>query len=329
MKMGGVCKIAVVCLFGFGLQGCSGERSALDPAGKEAEELAKLFWIMLSGAGIVWLFVLLATFAAVRFPSSTFAGIRPGLFIFISGVIFPTICLGGLLVHSLRLLPGARDAKADMIVKVSGEQWWWRVSYMSPGGEDVVSANEIRIPSDATVEFELTSPDIIHSFWIPVLGGKMDMIPGRTNHLRLHPEKAGVYRGVCAEYCGTSHALMGFPVVVQTQAEFDAWLKLEKSDAVPPGSPAAINGERLFMSTGCRACHTVRGTEARGQIGPDLTHFGGRKTVGAGILANTSANVEKWLRDTGKVKPAVRMPEFNMLHSGETRDLAAYLTGLK
>lgn len=322
-------KIAVLCPLVIGSWGCSGEQSALDPAGWDAQELASLFWIMLSGAGIVWLLVIFATLGAVRYHPQAFASIRPGWFIFLSGVVFPTICLGGLLVYSLQLLPGARDVSADMTIRVSGEQWWWRVSYEGPRGEDVVSANEIKIPSGATVEFELTSPDVIHSFWIPVLGGKMDMIPGRTNRLLLRPNKPGTYRGVCAEYCGTSHAFMGFPVVVQTQSEFDDWLKLETTDAVQPISPAAANGERLFMNTGCRACHTIRGTEARGEIGPDLTHFGGRKTIGAGILANTSVNLERWLRDTGKLKPAVRMPEFSMLHSNEIGDLAAYLTGLK
>lgn len=327
--MNGVLKIAFLCPLILGLSACSGELSALDPAGDDAQELASLFWIMLSGAGIVWLLVIGATIFAVRCESRIFARIRPGLFIFFSGVVFPTIILGLLLVYTLRLLPGARDSSAEIIVKVSGEQWWWRVSYAGPRGEKVVSANEIRIPTNSTIEFELTSPDVIHSFWIPALGGKMDMIPGRTNRLLLRPNRPGVYRGVCAEYCGTSHALMGFPVVVQTQSEFDDWLSSETSNAVRPSTPAAANGEKLFMNTGCRACHTVRGTEARGEIGPDLTHFGGRNTIGAGILENTSTNLERWLRETGKVKPAVRMPEFSMLHSSEIEDLAAYLTGLK
>jgi len=319
--------VALLALFG--LSGCSGRQSALDPAGKHADELASLFWIMLVSTGVIWLLVIFAAFTAVKFQPQAFRWLRPGMFILLCGVILPTISLGGLLIYALQLLPGARTSAAEMTVKVSGEQWWWRVQYQGPEGKHIDSANEIRIPVEASVYFELTSPDVIHSFWIPALGGKLDMIPGRTNRLHLIPTKPGTYRGVCAEYCGTAHALMAFPVIVQTQSEFDLWLKLEASDAVRPGSPSAVKGENMFMETGCTACHTIRGTQARGEIGPDLTHFGTRQSIGAGILPNTSENLEKWLRETGKLKPAVRMPEFGMLDQSEIGDLAVYLTGLK
>ncbi|RYE78740.1 MAG: cytochrome c oxidase subunit II, partial [Hyphomicrobiales bacterium] len=197
------------------LAGCSFEQSALHPAGRDAEQLTALTWFMFGAAVVVWGIVMGAAIYAVlgkkRPRSEKFAD----RFILVGGVAFPTVGLAVLLVFGLSLLPSWTSAETpDLRVNVRAEQYWWRLGYELPDGSVVETANELHLPNDATVEFVLTSTDVIHSFWIPALGGKMDAIPGRTNLLRLTPTKPGTYRGVCAEFCGPSHALMAFPVVV-------------------------------------------------------------------------------------------------------------------
>ena len=190
-------------------------------------------------------------------------------------------------------------------------------------------ANEIRLPLGEPVEFELDSPDVIHSFWIPSLGGKMDMIPGRRTRLVLHPTRTGTFRGACAEYCGTSHALMAFPVVVMEQAEFAQWLNQQRRPAGRPPDDLARQGEESFFLNGCSACHAIAGTDARGLVGPDLTHVGSRLTLGAGIIPNGRDGLIRWIQHTNQVKPGVRMPHFGMLPPAELNALAAYLESLQ
>jgi cytochrome c oxidase subunit 2 len=199
------------------------------------------------------------------------------------------------------------------------------VRYRPTEGPEVISANEIRMPVGERVEFALTSPDVIHAFWIPSLGGKVDMIPGRENRLVLEAEKPGVYRGVCAEFCGASHALMAFSVVVMEKDAFTAWL----ARAAAPAAGAAGRGQDLFHQNGCGACHTVAGTEAKGEVGPDLSRFGERATVGAGILPNTQDNVVRFISDTDAIKPRVRMPAYSALPRDDLADIATYLGSLK
>jgi cytochrome c oxidase subunit 2 len=179
------------------------------------------------------------------------------------------------------------------------------------------------------VEFHLDSPDVIHSFWIPSLGGKMDMIPGRTNRLTLEPTRTGVFGGVCAEYCGASHALMRFDVVVVEKTEFERWLARQSAPADEPTEPLATRGRDSFLANGCGACHTVRGTEADGVVGPDLTHVGSRLGLGAGVLANGPHDFSRWIADTEVVKPESRMPGFGMLPADEIGAIAAYLDKLE
>src|SRR5690606_37438883 len=187
-------------------------------------------------------------------------------------------------------------------VRVTGEQYWWRVEYQVSGDAPVTLANEVRLPVGEPVEFELLSPDVIHSFWIPALGGKIDMIPGRTNRLRLTPARVGEFRGVCAEFCGTAHAWMAFPVVVMEPVAFDAWLEHQRADAAPTAPAENIRrGEALFLGTGCGACHTVRGTPADGVVGPDLTHVGSRLSLGAGVLKNEPEDFVRWIADTDRI----------------------------
>ena len=175
----------------------------------------------------------------------------------------------------------------------------------------------------------LTAARVIHSFWAPTLGGKMDMIPGRENRMTLTPTEPGVYRGQCAEFCGEAHAQMAFPVVVMAPAEFEVWLAAQSEPAREPVTEAARQGRDLFLSNGCGACHTIRGTEAEGRVGPDLTHLGSRLTVGAGVLPVSRDTVADWIAAPEHVKPGVRMPAFGMLGDHQVGLIAGYLVGLE
>ena len=311
--------------------GCGGVQSSLDPAGREAARIADIFWLMTVGALVVWIAVIALALWAVRARPEAHTPRRTRLIIVGCGAVVPTVVLTALLVYGLKPLPTllAPAPEGSLRVAVTGEQWWWRVRYLPPGGREVVLANEIRLPVGSTVEFRLDSPDVIHSFWIPSLGGKVDMIPGRVTRLVLRPTRTGVFRGVCAEYCGASHALMAFNVVVQEREEFDRWLAEQAAPAQPPAEPLAARGQESFLADGCGACHTIRGTPAAGLIGPDLTHVGSRLSIAAATLPNGPDDFRRWVAHTTDVKPGVLMPPFHMLPPDELEALAAYLKGLR
>lgn len=313
------------------LSGCTGVQSALDPAGNEAREIAQLFWWMTVGSVIVWLGVIALLVYSVRTRPESFTQRKARMMIVGGGVVVPVVVLTVLLLYGLAPIPAllAPAPPGSLKISVSGEQWWWRVHYLPPGQDPIPLANEIRLPVGEPVEFHLESPDVIHSFWIPSLGGKMDMIPGRKTRLVLTPSRTGVFRGACAEYCGASHALMAFPVVVQQKDEFTAWLTQQAQPAAPPRDELPAKGGELFLGHGCGACHTIRGTAAAGVVGPDLTHVGGRLSLAAGTLPNDPDAFTHWIQRTHEVKPEVLMPSFHMLPSGDIRALAAYLEGLK
>lgn len=304
-------------------------QSALSPAGAGAERLARLFWVLAAGSAVVWCAVFALTAWAVRARPADRPGRRENLLI-VGGALVPTVVLAGLLLYALAMLPGllARAPAGSLKVAVTGEMWWWRVRYELPDGAFEL-ANELRLPVGEPVELELGSADVLHSFWVPALGGKVDMIPGRRTRLLLEPKKTGAYRGVCAEYCGTAHALMGFEVVVLEKEEFASWLAGQKKPAARPAGALAERGRRSFHARGCAACHVLRGEGGLAAIGPDLTHVGGRRTLGAGILANDASGFARWIARADKEKPDVLMPHFAMLPREELEALAAYLDGLR
>ena len=325
------CRLAGAACAVLALGGCGGPQSTLVQAGTGAAVIAELFWWMLGGAAFIWMLVIgLAIYATRVRPRPHNPRLATGLIIG-GGVIFPTVVLAGLLTYGLMLIPELRaPAPADALrIAVSGERWWWRVRYQTPQGGAVELANEVRLPAGQRVALRLTSPDVIHSFWIPSLGGKVDMIPGRTTELVLEPTRTGVYRGACAEYCGTAHALMNFMVVVMEPDAFAAWLSQQAEDAATAATPAAARGHELFLANGCGACHTVRGSQADGVLGPDLTHVGGRLSLGAGVLGNEHQDFVRWIGRTGEVKPGVRMPSFHLLPEQELHAIASYLEGLQ
>lgn len=311
------------------LAGCGGSQSALSGAGTEAAEIGRLFWAMLAGGAAIWGFVMYAAIWAVLRGPHKNSRRDANRLIIVGGVIFPTVVLAALLIFGLGLLEFRTQTPEALKVRVVGEQWWWRVTYEVPGsGREMVTANEIHLPAGQPVEFLLTADKVIHSFWIPPIGGKMDMIPGRENRLVLTAEEPGEYRGVCAEFCGTSHALMAFSVVVSPPAEFDAWLQAQARPAVEVPA-AAERGAGLFQAVGCGGCHLVRGIVEKGNVGPDLTHVGGRRTLAAGIAEMDVETLVRWIRDPQKIKAAAEMPAYDMLPEEDIRDIALFLSELK
>lgn len=302
----------------------------LEPAGRGAEQIAELFWWLIGGASLIWLVVMALTIYAIRVQPGKHPG-QAGVLIIGGGVILPVIILAGYLIYGLGLLPAllAPEPANALKISVQGEQWWWRISYELEDGNSFELANELRLPVERPIHFELKSSDVIHSFWIPALGGKVDMIPGRVTELLLEPVKTGLFRGMCAEYCGDSHAFMNFYVQVEEWEQFHAWQLRQQQPAEDPKSETSKTGSKLFLSNGCGACHNIRGTMADGTLGPDLTHLGSRLSIGAALLPNTEENLIKWISDTERVKPGVHMPAFNMLSNDELKALATYLRGLK
>jgi cytochrome c oxidase subunit 2 len=310
---------------------CTGPQSALDPAGPAADLLARLFWGMVIGSAVVWLAVVALIVHATWFLRRPLTARANRILVAGGGVALPIAILTGLLAYALSLLPGmlGRAPPGSLTVEVTGYQWWWRVRYLREGGDAIELANEIHLPAGEPVEFRLAAADVIHSFWIPALAGKVDMIPGRRTRLHVRATAAGTFRGVCAEYCGTAHALMAFDVVVQEPDQFRRWLERQAEPAPRPDGGLAERGAAAFLASGCGACHTVRGTAADGVIGPDLTWVGGRRSLGAGTLRNGTRALRDWIARTDRLKPGVHMPSFGMLADDELDAIAAWLGGSK
>ena len=307
------------------LSACNRHQSTLAPFGEEADKVRSIAIVLVVGSVILAAGLALLMRHAMRAPEGQLThkgGMKMVLWL---GGIGPSILLLGLLLYALPAMRPIPVANADLRIGVEGEQFWWRVRYAPPGGSVVEAANELRLPVGRTVELSLRGADVIHSFWVPGLAGKMDMIPGRTNRLVVRATKAGTYRGVCAEFCGLGHALMAFDVVAMEPAAFERWLAAQARPATPTASP----GARLFASYGCSGCHSFRGIGPVAKIGPDLTHFGSRATLAAGILPTTHANIAGFVRDPGKTKPGVRMPAFPQMSAAEADQIASYLQGLK
>lgn len=214
-------------------------------------------------------------------------------------------------------------------MRVTGHQWWWRVQYRDPAtGGWIETANELRLPVDRPARIELQAADVIHSFWIPNLSGKLDMIPGRTNLLYVTPTRTGSFRGQCGEFCGLQHAQMALAVQVQPRAAFDAWRAAQGRSAAAPSGALEQTGRAVFERASCGLCHTVRGTSAAGRAGPDLTHVGSREALAAGALPAGRGPLAGWIAQPQAVKPGTLMPPGG-LPPDETNAVAAYLEGLR
>lgn len=287
-------------------------QSVLSPVGPDAAVTVEIAWVLFIGGAVIFVAVMAMALYAVRGRLR----LSENLLIIGGGIVFPTVTLFVLMLYSLARASGMHAPEPGALrIDVVGEQWWWRVRY--PAFE---TANEIRVPVGRPVELILTSADVLHSFWVPALGGKLDMIPGRTNVLRVRAERAGELRGQCAEYCGGPHALMALYVVAVSEEEFQAWSAAQGQ---------AAKAENPHFVAHCGACHTVRGTRAAGTRGPDLTHVGSRVSIGAGLLPNNRGALAAWIASSQHLKPGNLMPSFEHFSGPELRELAAYLEGLR
>ena len=233
-----------------------------------------------------------------------------------------------LTVGTMRAVSAEPPPGEAMRIQVTGRQWWWEFSYPDQG---VVTANELHVPVGMPLRLELTGGDVVHSFWVPQLGWKRDAIPGKTNTISVTFRDPGTYDGACAEFCGVQHAWMRIRLVAEPRAQFQTWMAAQRQPAAVPGaagSSLVAQGQQVFLNSTCIACHRVAGTPANGQVGPDLTHFGSRATLGAGVAPNTPETLRRWVQDARSIKPGVQMPPFSF--SGNDLDaLVAYLGSLQ
>jgi cytochrome c oxidase subunit 2 len=225
---------------------------------------------------------------------------------------------------------GLNAASANTLnIEVTGYQWWWQVRYLDPNPSlTFITANEIHVPVGRSVKVSLVAGDVIHSFWVPNLAGKLDLIPGQTNELTFAAHRPGVYRGQCAEFCGLQHAFMGFRVIAEPERDFAAWRDKQIQPALQSDDDLVRNGERVFLNNGCILCHTIRSTSAGGRAGPDLTHVGSRSAIAADTLPNTLGYMAGWIADPQAIKPGNYMPSIP-LNGGDLNALVHYLKALK
>ncbi|CAN7332643.1 c-type cytochrome [Variovorax paradoxus] len=305
-------------------------QSALRAAGPVAQSLLEVSGVLAVGGAVIFAGVMLLLALAIRHRGGGRVNTRGWLLG--GGLAFPTVVLSALFAYSEFHRPPWRPIPPPgaLIVGVTGHMWWWEVRYRDPSsGAEVATANEIRIPVGRPVYFGLGSADVIHSFWVPSLGGKMDMLPGRVQHLLLQADRPGTWRGQCAEYCGEQHARMALHVVAEEPAAFDAWLAAQARPAAA-ASRELERGREAFLAHRCNACHTVRGVSEQSRLGPDLTHVGSRLHLGAGTAPNDAAQLAAWVAHTQQLKPGARMPSSGeRIGEADLQSIAAWLAQLK
>jgi cytochrome c oxidase subunit 2 len=324
---------------------CIAAQSALDPAGPLAGRIDSLTRFMMYLLTAIWVVVIIvlaiAAFRRRRQTPETKSntGVIPPQHdreqrfsrTVTAAVLVSIAILFVLLVSSF--LVGRAIYNADrtnaIIIEVNGHQWWWDVRYNpSVPSQIMTTVNEIHVPVGRPIILRLGSADVIHSFWVPNLHGKMDMIPGRTQELALQVDRPGVYRGQCAEYCGHQHAHMALLVIAEPEDQFQAWYQSQLQPAPAPSTESQINGQKVFLSRPCVMCHRIQGTVSGGRVGPDLTHVGSRQTIAAGTLHNTREHLAQWIQNSQNVKPGNRMPPIPV-SGNDLNSLLDYLQSLK
>jgi cytochrome c oxidase subunit 2 len=312
-------------------------QSALHPSGPGAERITQLWWLMLGLGAAVFLLVLAVLYRALthhgdRAEPYRVSGERASTrWVLGGGVALPTLVLVPLLLITLRILAALTppNDKGTLEVAVTGWQWWWDVQYTGEKPESRLrTANELHIPVGRPVRVRLEAGDVIHSFWVPSLQGKMDLVPGQVNTTWIQADTAGIYRGECAEYCGLQHTRMQFRVIALPADEFAAWMAEQRKSGVTASDSMTQAGHAVFMTAGCALCHSIRGTSARSVAGPDLTHFGSRSTIAAGTLPNTRGHLAGWIGNPQAIKPGNLMPRIP-LRPQELQAVVAYLASLR
>ncbi len=305
---------------------------SLQPQGPVAASMADLWWLMLVlGTIVLVLFLALLWRALARqdegTPDPDDEDRRHGRWLVVGGVVLPVILLVVVFGATVQAMRGAPQEGPDaLVIEIVGHQWWYEIRYPD---HDVVTANEIHLPVGQQVTFHVRAHDVIHSFWVPALGGKIDLLPERENTMTLQADEPGRHHSLCAEFCGLQHARMGMVVVAEPQQAFDAWIADQATAAAEPAGATAERGREVFVGADCVRCHTIAGSStADEEPGPDLTHLASRLTLGAGMLDNTPDNLRDWLADPQAIKPGVDMPTPE-LDDEELDALVAYLEGLE
>ena len=318
---------------------CAPPQSILHPGGPAAGNLAQIGWIVfiLFGAVAVVMWILLVWVVVRRRgsleshePWNTGGGQR---WVLIGGFAIPFVILCSVFVLALDRMsdfPVQDGEHVNPEIRVIGHQWWWQVEYIGSDPDKYVeTANEIHIPVGKPVDIVLETRDVIHSFWVPAMHGKVDLIPGQPNYIRIEASHAGSFQGQCGEYCGEEHARMRLLVVAQAPEEYQLWLANQRKPAAFPQDTEAMHGQEIFENAACALCHTVRGTVAMGKVAPDLTHFASREGIAANSYRNNEANLEAWVTHAQSLKPGAQMPDLTAFNGTDLRALVAYLRGLK
>ena len=321
---------------------CGGIHNALNPSGPQAHNLSRLWWLMFIVCSAVFVIVMIAVFLSLRNrtgDSQATPQIEPPREqerkrsnVVVTAVTITVVILFVFLIASFsagRSMTAGLEHKNGLTVEITGHQWWWEVRYPDASANNIfTTANEIHIPIGVPVTFSLKGGDVIHSFWVPNLAGKKDLIPGKINTMWLQADKPGVYRGQCAEYCGLQHARMALWIVAEPQEQFNAWRQSQAGTSIPPSSDSQKRGQQVFLTSTCVMCHAINGTPAGSNIGPNLTHVASRNMIAAATLVNTREHLAQWIRDSQTFKPGNKMPQ-NNLSDADLNSLVDYLQSLK
>jgi cytochrome c oxidase subunit II len=311
---------------------CAQSPSYLRTFGTRADREASLGWVLLiTASGVVVVVSVLLVLALVHRRPEGPAIINSGdglRWILVGGIAVPAVILVVMFFLAMSSLNADRApaGRPALTIQIVGHRWWWEIRY--PGGspaELFVTANELHIPTGRPIRLELATADVIHSFWIPQLAGKTDLIPGQRNVSWIEADSTGSYWGHCAEYCGLQHTNMMLSVIAERPDQFTRWLEQQRRPAESPLQHQAAAGRGVFLQSACALCHTIRGTTAGGAVGPDLTHLATRHTIAAGTLPNNPGNLAGWVANPQGIKPGVLMPAVPLL----PRDLHALLSYLQ
>ncbi|HYC58730.1 MAG TPA: cytochrome c oxidase subunit II [Thermoanaerobaculia bacterium] len=311
----------------------TGIQSALNPAGVQAEKIARLWDLFFWVSAVVYVLVMIFLLAALLrrrpeiVPNATSPRVRAAVSI---ATGLTVLTLFALLTASIFTGRSLSDVPERAIqIGVTGKQWWWHIEYDDTDkSKRITTANEITIPVGMPVTVHLQTSDVIHSFWVPNLHGKRDLIPGRRLTWTFSADRPGVYRGQCAEFCGYQHAKMALWINALPAAEYASWLEASRKSSKIPSTPEERKGQEVFMSSPCPLCHTIGGTEAAGKTGPDLTHFASRRSIGAASVPNRREFLAHWIVDAQHFKPGSLMPSMT-LEPGQLEPLVVYLESLR
>lgn len=326
---------AALAILTAGLAGCGGRQSILAPRSQQTHVISLLWWWMLGASVVVFagaVGLLGLAYLRRRSTGLPFFGRNEKIvsgFVLVFGIAIPMVVLvtlfGASDIYAIRFSQAPAAGSTRMTVQVIGRQWWWEIRYPGTGA---VTANEMHIPVGTRVRVVATTADVIHSLWVPRLARKIDMIPGRENAILFDTPQPGTYVGQCSEFCGLQHAHMRLTVVAEPRASFEAWLANMARPARAPTAARQREGLALFFAHGCGGCHQLRGTAAKGTIGPDLTHLASRSTLAAVTIPNTSEQLTKWIRDPQAIKPGNHMPDLGLSRT-EAEKVASFLEALK